>query len=85
AILNIMDQQSDIVLMDIRMPKLDGINALRIIHKLAPDISVISMTGQASQNDMAEAIKQGAYQCLLKPIRLEELFKAIMLTPGKDG
>ena len=84
AVLSVIDQQWDVVLMDIRMPKLDGINALKIIHKLAPHISVITMTGQASQNDIIEATKQGAYHCLLKPVRLEEIFKAIMLTPGRD-
>jgi two-component system, NtrC family, response regulator AtoC len=83
AILSVLDNTWDIVLMDIRMPKLDGINALRIMRRLKPELAVITMTGQASQNDIIESTKLGAYHCLTKPIRLEEVFKAIMLAPGK--
>jgi CheY-like chemotaxis protein len=84
AVLSVLDYHWDIVLMDIRMPKLDGINALRIIRKLAPDVAVITFTGQAGQTDMVEAIKLGAYNCLFKPIRLEEVLKAIVMVPDKN-
>ena len=49
AVLSVLDHHWDIVLMDIRMPKLDGINALKIIRKLAPEVVVISFTGHAAQ------------------------------------
>lgn len=84
AVLSVLDYHWDIVLMDIRMPKLDGINALRIIRKLTPDVAVITITGQAGQADIAESTRLGAYTCLIKPIRLEEVFMAIALVPEKD-
>jgi two-component system, NtrC family, response regulator AtoC len=84
AILSILDHDWDIVLLDIRMPKLDGINALRIIRRIAPELAVINFTGQAANADMVEAIKLGAYACLLKPIRLEEVLKAIVMVPEKN-
>jgi CheY-like chemotaxis protein len=81
AVLSVLDHHWDIVLMDIRMPKLDGINALKIIRKLAPDVAVINFTGQTGQAEMAEVLKLGAYGCLFKPIRLEEVLKAIVMVP----
>jgi CheY-like chemotaxis protein len=81
AVLNVLDQHWDIVLLDIRMPKLDGINALRIIRKVAPDVTVINFTGQGGQADVAEALKLGAFGCLFKPIRLEDVLKAVALVP----
>jgi CheY-like chemotaxis protein len=85
AVLSVLDHHWDIVLMDIRMPKLDGINALKIIRKLAPEVVVISFTGHAAQADLTEAIKFGASNCLFKPISLEEVLKAIVMAPEKNA
>jgi two-component system response regulator AtoC len=63
--------------MDIRMPKLDGIGALRIVRRLAPQLPVILFTGQAGQGDMIESTRQGAFTCLLKPIASDKLLKVI--------
>ena len=81
AVLSVLDHHWDIVLMDIRMPKLDGINALRIIHKVAPKVVVINFTGQAWQTDITEALKLGAYGVLFKPISLDEVLKTIAVVP----
>jgi len=81
AVLSVLDHHWDIVLMDIRMPKLDGINALKIIRKVDPHLVVINFTGQTGQAEVAESLKLGAFGCLFKPIRLEELLKTIVLVP----
>ena len=83
AVLSVLDFGWDIVLMDVRMPKLDGINALRIIRKLAPNVAVIIFSGQFKKAEIAEALKLGAYSCLSKPIRLDEVLKSIALVPEK--
>ena len=77
AVLQVIDGDWDAVLMDIRMPRLDGIGALKIIKKLKPDLPVIMFTGQAGQGDMAESTQLGAYTCLLKPVAIEKLLNAI--------
>jgi two-component system response regulator AtoC len=82
AILSILLEKWDIVLMDFRMPKLDGVNALRIIRRIDPELRVITFTGQSCQNDMVESMKLGADTCLLKPLRLDDLFKAIQMIQG---
>ncbi|MEN3930458.1 acetoacetate metabolism transcriptional regulator AtoC [Microvirga sp. W0021] len=63
----------DIVLMDIRMPELSGIDALREMRAIRPDATVILMTAYASVETAVEAIKQGAYDYIIKPFDLEEV------------
>lgn len=77
AVLSVLNGGWDVVLMDIRMPKLDGINALRIIRRVAPNLPVVMLTGQAGQGDMYESTRLGAFTCLLKPIQSEKLKAAI--------
>ena len=77
AVLSVIDGGWDIVLMDIRMPKLDGIGALRIMRRLDPHLPIIMFTGQAGQGDMAESSRLGAFTCLLKPVSTEKLVTSI--------
>jgi DNA-binding NtrC family response regulator len=77
AVLKVMDGGWDIVLMDIRMPHLNGVNALRIIKRINPALPVIMFTGQAGQGDMLDSKRLGAYACLLKPIDFERLMSTL--------
>ncbi len=67
----------DAVLLDIKMPKLDGLAALRDMRQYDPDLAVILITGDAAQGDMMEAYRAGAYTCLVKPLEDQEVVKAI--------
>ncbi len=77
AVLRVIDGGIDVVLMDIRMPRLDGLNALRILRRLAPSLPVIMFTGQAGQGDMLETARLGALTCLLKPVNVERLKEVV--------
>jgi len=77
AVLQVIDGSWNAVLMDIRMSRLDGIGTLRIIRRLAPQLPGILFTGQASQGDIIESARQGAFTCLLKPINNDKLLKII--------
>lgn len=77
AVLKVLDHIPNVVLMDVRMPKLDGINALKIIRRIAPDLPVLMFTGQAGQGDMYEATRLGAFTCLLKPVAIEDLLNVL--------
>ncbi|HEX2995571.1 MAG TPA: response regulator [Anaerolineales bacterium] len=77
AVLQVLDGGWDGVVMDIRMPKLDGINALRIIRRIAPRLPVIMFTGQAGQGDMLESTHLGAFTCLAKPLMIDKLTSAL--------
>lgn len=66
-------EKFDIVLTDIRMPKIDGIELLSRIHHLEPDIPVILMTAYAEIDVAVEAIRKGAYDFIIKPYKPEQL------------
>jgi len=64
----------DVVVLDIKMPGgMDGIEALREIKRIQPLAEVILLTGHASVETSIEGMKLGAFDYLLKPIKLEEL------------
>jgi DNA-binding NtrC family response regulator len=64
----------DVVILDIKMPGgIDGIETLREIRKIQPLAEVILLTGHASVETSIEGMKLGAFDYLLKPVRLEEL------------
>ena len=68
----------DVVILDIKMPGgMDGIEALREIKKIQPLAEIILLTGHASVETSIEGMKLGAFDYLLKPIKLEELLKKI--------
>ena len=62
------DRDIKVVLMDIKMPKTDGLQILKQIKELNPDIAVIMITGYQTTETAAEAIKLGALDYILKPI-----------------
>ena len=77
AVLSILENEWHAVIMDIRMPKLDGIGALQIIRRVAPHLPVIMNTGQADQIDVLETKRLGAYTCLFKPIIPDHMFRVL--------
>ena len=62
----------DIILMDIKMPRCDGLEATRLIKAEMPEIKIIILTISDDDEDLFEAIKSGAEGYLLKDIRAEE-------------
>jgi DNA-binding NtrC family response regulator len=63
----------DVVLADLRLPDLDGIEVLRTLHAFDPDLSVIVMTAFGSMETAVEALREGAYDYISKPFNLEEV------------
>jgi DNA-binding NarL/FixJ family response regulator len=70
-------EEPDVVLMDISMPKMDGISATREIRDLLPQTAVIILTAHEGDEHVFEGIKAGAQGYLLKDAELEELSLAI--------
>jgi len=63
----------DVALLDIKMPGIDGIELQRRIHEANPDLMVIIMTGYATVETAVQALKQGAYDYITKPVDPDEL------------
>jgi two-component system NarL family response regulator len=72
----------DIVLMDIRMPKISGIEACRAIKDLAPSAKIVMLTISDEEEDLFEAIRAGASGYLLKDIPLDEVAEAVRSVHG---
>jgi DNA-binding NarL/FixJ family response regulator len=79
AIAMVEEHRPDVVLMDITMPVLDGIEATRIITSKFPGIRVIVLTAHSSESITAKAFKAGASHLLTKGCSAEEILDAIMI------
>jgi len=73
AVAAVEEQSYDAILMDVRMAKMDGMEALRRIHAFNPAIPVVIMTAYSSVDSAVEAIKIGAHDYLTKPLDFERL------------
>jgi DNA-binding NtrC family response regulator len=62
----------DLVLTDLRMPGIDGMDVLRHVRETTPDVPVIMITGHATLDSAVDAMKAGAHHYLAKPFRLAE-------------
>ena len=66
----------DVILLDVKMPGgMDGVETLREIKKIQPLAEVVMLTGHASLETSIEGMKQGAFDYLLKPMKLENLLE----------
>ena len=77
AIDEVRKRSFDLILMDIRMLKVSGIEALEQIKIINPAIPIIIMTAYASVETAVDALKKGAYDYLTKPLDFDELKIAI--------
>ena len=72
--LEILNRQSvDVVVLDVRMPEMDGIQALREVKKINPLIEVIMLTGHASVEVAIQGMELGAFDYMMKPADINEL------------
>jgi PAS domain S-box-containing protein len=68
------DRSFSLILTDMMMPKMNGIEVLEQVRVIDPDIEVVVLTGYGGHSNAIEAMKKGAYDYLEKPTNIEELF-----------
>lgn len=73
----IKNQEFDVILLDVKMPGMNGIEALAEIKKIRKDVEVIMLTGHASVDMAMEIMRLGGYDYLLKPCPMDELMLKI--------
>ena len=73
AVLSFINNLYDFVLLDLRMPRLNGTDALRIIKNINPHVPAITFSGNAGSSEMSETLQCGAIKCLSKPFAIAQL------------
>lgn len=83
ALTAIDEDTPDIVLLDVMMPGIGGLETLRRIKETHPRVEVILLTGRGSTREGIEGMKRGAFDYLMKPVQIEELIERFQaaLTP----
>ena len=87
AVESVQRQSYDLVLMDVQMPEMDGLDATRAIRKIA-DLQqprVVAMTANAMQGDREMCMAAGMDDYVSKPIRVQELVEALLAVEGRCG
>lgn len=83
AIKLVASEQPKVVLLDIKMEGMDGIETLRKIRELDKNIKVIMVTGRNDEGSLQETKELGAYGYIHKPLELDELEKVVLKTLAK--
>ncbi len=67
----------DLVLMDIRMPNMGGLEATRLLKSRFPDVKIVMLTVSDDEQDLFEAVKSGAHGYMLKDLEAPEFYRAL--------
>jgi DNA-binding response OmpR family regulator len=73
ALALLADFEPDVILLDVKMPGMDGLTALHKIKEVNPLVEVVMLTGHASMEIAIRGMELGAFDYLMKPVEFEEL------------
>jgi DNA-binding response OmpR family regulator len=86
ALQQIEDGQYDLAVLDVKMPRINGIELKRMLHKRRPDMQFIFMTGHGSEQDFhAGSSEAGAAYYLVKPVQIEDLVRKMNEVLGRGS
>ena len=77
AVKTLQNESFDLILLDLKMPGIDGIDVMRMATKIAPDTKIILLTGHGSMESAVEALRHSAHDYLIKPIPTRELLTSV--------
>jgi len=88
--LELLDKEDfDVVILDVKMPGMDGVETLVEMKKKKPQLPVVMLTGHATVASGIQGMKQGAFAYVMKPVELDELLdklqKAFDRKPVQEG
>jgi DNA-binding response OmpR family regulator len=73
----VKEEEPDVIVLDLKMPGMDGIEVLRRVRKAYPNVEVIILTGHGSEKDETAARSLGAFDYVKKPVDLDKLVPRI--------
>jgi DNA-binding response OmpR family regulator len=74
----VYDQVPDVMVLDLKMPGIDGMEVLRRVKKAYPNVQIIILTGHGSELNKKEALSLGAFGYYQKPVKIDALVRHIM-------
>ncbi|WP_302556527.1 response regulator [uncultured Desulfovibrio sp.] len=77
--LKAVEDPTDVIVLDLRMPGMDGFEVLRSVKKSNPQVQVIILTGHGDDAEEQTAYRMGAYNFLKKPMDIDELLNSIRM------
>ena len=77
ALKKMKESAFDVMLLDLKLPKMDGIEVLRSVKRIDPQLPVIIMTGHVSLESAVDSMRHGAYDYITKPFNLEQALAAV--------
>ncbi len=85
AVMIAQDVCPDVVLMDVKMPKMDGIEATRRMLEICPDVRIIMLTSHNEDNNVQDALQAGAISFMMKNVSIETLADAVRKAYRGEG
>jgi DNA-binding NtrC family response regulator len=85
ALKRFSEKKLDVLITDLKMKEIDGIEILKLVKKVSPETKVIIITGFATVEKAKEALKIGAYDFIAKPFRLSQLRDLVVSALGSSS
>lgn len=85
ALSMVQDKVFDLIVLDLMMPGIGGLEVMKQIKSVNPEMPIILLTGQGSTKEGMEGMNQGAFDFLMKPLDIEELISQIHEALGKTS
>ena len=76
------DKEFDVVVLDVKMPEMDGLKVMKKMKQLRPNTQVILLTGRGSEKESQMGLKEGAFDYLMMPVDIEHLIEKMKEAVG---
>jgi len=84
ALAYLADTPCDVVLLDVKMPGLGGLEVIAKIKEEQPNLEVILLTGHGSTQDAEKGMELGAFDYLMKPVKIDELVRVLLSAGSRE-
>ena len=79
------ERRFQVILLDIKLPGIDGVETLRRVKQIRPDVGVIMLTAYSEKELIEEAVREGSFTCLKKPLDMDELLEVVSQCLRREG
>lgn len=83
ALARVGEKEFDVVVLDVRMPGLGGLDVIKRLKQSHPELEVILVSGHGAREDVEVGLRLGAFDYLQKPVEIEDLIEIIRRAAGK--